>query len=89
MPALCRHSAGMAPKGAPREKKFTMLLSDDENAMLSALADLEGMSAATWLRRLIRERYVASTQAQRELVAGVARERLARLEAPGRRSKKR
>jgi hypothetical protein len=43
----------MSPKGAPREKKFTMLLSDDENAKLTELAEAEGLSAATWLRRVI------------------------------------
>jgi hypothetical protein len=43
----------MSPKGAPRQKKFTMLLSDDENAKLTELAEAEGLSAATWLRRVI------------------------------------
>jgi hypothetical protein len=43
----------MSPKGAPREKKFTMLLSDDENAKLTELAEAEALSAAMWLRRII------------------------------------
>jgi len=43
----------MTPKGDPRESKFTMLLSDEERAMLVELATEEGLSAAMWLRRLI------------------------------------
>jgi hypothetical protein len=43
----------MSPKGDPRESKFTVLLSDEERAMLVELATEEGLSAAMWLRRLI------------------------------------
>ena len=53
MTAVCRQSAGMAPRGNPRTSKFTVLLSGRENAALLRLADREGMSAATWIRRMI------------------------------------
>jgi hypothetical protein len=39
-----------------------MLLSDDERDMLMAMAQDEGMSAATWLRRLIRHAYAKSSR---------------------------
>ena len=43
----------MAPKGSPRESKFTMLLSDEERDKLTQIAEAEGLPASTWLRRVI------------------------------------
>ena len=45
-------------QGRPRrDSKFTMLLTDEESRMLAAIARSEDLSAATCLRRVIRERY--------------------------------
>lgn len=59
----------MVPKGDPRESKFTLLLSDEERAMLSELANEEGLSAAMWLRRLIRSQHKAFDLARHTLAS--------------------
>jgi predicted transcriptional regulator len=61
-----------------------MLLSDDENAKLNHLAEVEGLSAATWLRRAILREYDAAERAP--LVAQV--EGLAKSAGVGRKGKR-
>lgn len=45
----------MSPKGDPREKKFTMLMSDEEHSMLMELAAHEDLPASIWIRRVVRQ----------------------------------
>jgi len=49
----------MSPKGDPREKKFTMLISEEEHLKLMELAHDEGLPAAMWIRRIVLERHRA------------------------------
>lgn len=68
----------MVPKGDPRESKFTLLLSEEERNMLVELAHEEGLSAAMWLRRLIRAQHKAfdlarQTASSAKLLAEVER----------------
>jgi hypothetical protein len=48
----------MAEGGRGREKRFNMLLSDDEDRMLRALADDVGLSVSDFLRQLIRRSFL-------------------------------
>lgn len=41
-----------------RTRKYTLLLSNEEAAMLQSIAEYLGMSAAAWLRLKIRERAI-------------------------------
>jgi hypothetical protein len=42
---------------APRENKFTMVMTDDEKRMLEALAQADDRSAAAWIRGAIKAAY--------------------------------
>jgi len=48
----------MAEGSSGREKRFNMLLSDDEDRMLRALADDVGLSVSDYLRQLIRREFL-------------------------------
>ena len=56
----------MAPKGNPKQCSFKFVLDEDERNMMMALAHDENLSAATWLRRLIRREFEAHGDPKRK-----------------------
>ena len=44
----------MAPIGSPRERRFAFVVTEEERAMLEALAKSEHRSSGDWLRVTIR-----------------------------------
>jgi Leu/Phe-tRNA-protein transferase len=49
----------MTPRGEPRGKKFTMVMTDDERSQLEAVAAHEQRTASDWIRVQIRSAYEA------------------------------
>lgn len=64
-PSVCRHYDGMAQARIERNSKFTMMLAEDETKMLSALCNLQGVSAASLIRKLILDEYGRRVLTQR------------------------
>jgi hypothetical protein len=46
----------MAP--APRDRRFNMLLSEEEERFLRALAEADGLTASDYLRQLVRREFL-------------------------------
>jgi hypothetical protein len=49
----------MSPKGEPRDRKFTLVMTDEERLMLDALSVEEQRTASDWIRLRIREAFAA------------------------------
>jgi hypothetical protein len=47
----------MSPKGNPRELRFSVLMTEEERNMLTAIAEAEHRSAGDWLRVQILTEY--------------------------------
>ncbi len=49
----------MTPRGEPRGRKFTFVLTEEERSMLEQLAAADQRSSSDWIRVTIREAYDA------------------------------
>lgn len=56
----------MAPK---RDRRLSMLISDDEHSMMQALAELEGVSVSDYIRMFVRRQHAEKFGAQQVAAA--------------------